>query len=364
MPVCNSGKSASKDESLRACCRPFLRGITAPVKHTIESLVRSSPDRAGLVGFLAGFESDTRGQEFWRRRLAFWWDENPACKDNSPCGWALRADERIVGFLGVVPGEYVHGGNFFPAHAATTWRVNREHRQASLPLFVQWHRLGAEAILLDTTPSEETRRVLERFQYRSQKKLCNHFFPLPGGGRSLKAIGFRALAALNKWFLPREPLKLVTLADKFDVAVNPADAGRLQKRISRDYLRWFCRAPGVSRHFIGCVDGQGMLTSYLILQPDTYGEKPVLSAIDHFTANSDGRELLALIRHVLVQPEKFTAGGRADFLMLNFLEAPPFTSKPPGVFVRENLGKHYYSLPESLTGVSKRCVLAEGDYGC
>lgn len=332
------------------------------MKHSVESLTRTSPDREGLVRFLAAFENEARDAVFWRRRLAFWWDENPAGKDDSPCGWVLRAEGEIVGFLGVIPFEYVLDGKILIAHAATTWRVAREHRNASLPLFVQWHRLGAEAILLDTTPNAETRKVLDRFQYRSQKILQNWFFPLRTGGRGLRAIGFRALAAVNNLFLPDEPLKLVTLDAAFAIAENPADAGRLRRRITREYLRWFGSAPDATRHFLGCVDGQGTLTSYLILQPDHYGKRPVLSAIDHFTARSDGRELRALLRHVLAQPDKFTGHVPADFLMLNFLETPPFAGKPPGVFIRENPGKHYYSLPQALANVSKRCDLVEGDY--
>ena len=334
------------------------------VKHSVTNLTRRASDREALVRFLATFEDEDRSEDYWRRRLAFWWDKNPACKDDSPCGWVLRADEKIVGFLGVIPFEYVYSGKVIPGCAATTWRVAREHRNASLPLFMQWHRLGAEVILLDTTPNEETRRVLERFQYRSQKTLRNYFFPLSGGGAGVKAVGIRALAALNSMFLPREPLKLVMLEEKFEVAANPADATRLYKRLTREYLQWFCGAPDTPRRFIGCGDGQGMLTSYLILQADNYGAKPVLSAVDYFTARSDGRELLALIRHILIQPETLFPNARADFLMLNFLETPPFAGKPPGVFVRENLGKHYYSLPKSLEGVDKRCVLAEGDFGC
>jgi hypothetical protein len=169
------------------------------------------------VRFLAAFENEDRSETFWRRRLAFWWDENPACKNDSPCGWVLRAEGEIVGFLGVISCEYDYNGKILPAHAATTWRVHRAHRNASLPLFAQWHRLGAEAILLDTTPNAETRAVLERFKYRAEKKLKNYFFPLaesPG----LKGIGFSALAALNNFFLPRTMPKPVTLQDDFHIA--------------------------------------------------------------------------------------------------------------------------------------------------
>jgi hypothetical protein len=112
------------------------------------------------------------------------------------------------------------------------------------------------------------------------------------------------------------------------------------------------------------VDAQGALISYLLVQPDKYGEHDVLSVVDHHTMHSGETELLALIRHVITHPERFAGGTKPSILMLNFLGEPVLKMKPPGVFVRENLGKHYYSLPKSIANAPKRCVLAEGDFGC
>ena len=334
------------------------------MKHNIESIANEAPARQELVQFLASFGDENRGQVFWRNRLAFWWDENPFGAPDLPKGWVLRCDGAIVGFLGLIPFEYTCRGQVHRAFAATTWRVAKEHRNASLPMFMKWHQLGSQFILLDTTPNAEVSKILDRFGYRLQNTVSKYFFPLRGAGRGVKDLAQSGLNLLNRLFLSRRPLKIVALKDAFHINQGYAAPDRLEKRISREYLTWYCNSPDVRKEFIGCVDRDGALSAYLTLQPEKYGEQDVLSVIDYFSARSDKDELAALIRHVSVHPESLSLRGNFSFLLVNVLGEVVFVRKPPGVIYRESDAKHYYSLPGQLAGLKKRCVLAEGDYGC
>ncbi len=335
------------------------------MKHSVENITSDAPARQELAGFLANFEDEDRGETFWQQRLAFWWDENPFSSRDLLKGWALRCDGKIVGFLGLIPFEYVHGEKTYRAFAATTWRVEKEHRNASLPMFMKWHALGREFILLDTTANEEVAKILDRFQYSAMKTVRNYFFPLRAA-RGLKGTILRGIGLLNRFSLPQRPLKIVTLAEPFQIEQSRAGAFWLQKKISREYLKWFCSSPHPPKEFIGCVDEAGVLASYIIVQPDKYGAQDVLSVVDYFTTRCDDSELFALLRHVSSRsPRAHMFKGEFSFLMLNVLGMENFLDmKRLGIFYRRNQARHYYSLPKSLDGIAKHCVMAEGDYGC
>ena len=163
------------------------------MKHSVESITSDAPARQELVGFLANFEDENRGEVFWQRRLAFWWDENPFSSRELLKGWVLRCDGKIVGFLGLILSEYIYRDKIYRAFAATTWRVEKEHRNASLPMFMKWHALGREFILLDTTANEEVAKILDRFKYDAEKTVLSHLFPL----RSVSGLKGLALIPLH-----------------------------------------------------------------------------------------------------------------------------------------------------------------------
>ena len=53
-----------------------------------------------IIIFLANFENQKRGEDFWRRRLKFWWEDNPCYNSNFCRGWILVENkENIVGFM-------------------------------------------------------------------------------------------------------------------------------------------------------------------------------------------------------------------------------------------------------------------------
>jgi hypothetical protein len=331
------------------------------MKYAVETITRQTP-RPDLVDFLNRFEGENRGEDFWRRRMTFWWDDNPFQSADLPCGWVARCEGRVVGVLAALHFEYVHRGKIYPALNAGTWRVAKEHRNVSLPMFVGWHRWRDRVILLDTTPNAEVTQLLDRFNYSARKTATNHFIPLPRARAGLAGLAYGAANRLARWTLPRRPQRLVSLKDSFIVRNEWIDFNRLEKRITREYLNWYCQWP--PKEFIGCTDETDALTSYAILEPESYGRHRALSIIDHFTMRPDNREILALVRHLLAHHDGLALKGDFDFLMLNTLEDDFVKQQPLVAIHRQNPGKHHYSLPPELAGVPKRCVIAEGDYGC
>src|SRR3989338_8033751 len=95
---------------------------------TIEVISPSLNLRDELIGFLSHFENETRSEEFWRQRLAYWWEKNPAFDEQLPMGWIIRDKAEIVGFLGSITSLYVYDKKNYPALNMTTWRVAKEQR--------------------------------------------------------------------------------------------------------------------------------------------------------------------------------------------------------------------------------------------
>ena len=46
--------------------------------------------RNKIVEFLTDFEDEQRDRDFWRRRLAFWWEKNPFYSEDLPRGWLAQ----------------------------------------------------------------------------------------------------------------------------------------------------------------------------------------------------------------------------------------------------------------------------------
>ena len=331
------------------------------MKYLIENITRLTP-REDLIHFLANFENEKYGEDYWRRRLKFWWDENPCRSGDLPCGWVARQEGSVVGFLAGIAFDYVYRGQVYPALDASTWRVDANHRNISLPMFMKWHQLRDDHIILDTTPKPKVAKILDQFKYEAQRVLHYHFFPMrqAGGIRGL-ALGLLS-RCLAQRALPQQPLKLVSLKDNFVIRDGWMRFDRLEKLVSREYLDWYCSWP--VKEFLGCVNENNELTSYVIVEPDLYGKYSVLGVIDYFTKRPDNGEILALLRHLLLKPEMLSFKGNFSFLMLKTFEADFFRQKPLGSFCRQNPGKHHYWLPKHLKGVPKRYVAAEGDYGC
>lgn len=329
----------------------------------VEAIARDTVDLDRIAQFLANFGDEPRAEDYWRRRLAFWWHENPFKPDDLPCGWVAWHEGDVVGFLAGLHFEYVFRGERYPAVNAGTWRVLKEHRNISLPMLNNWRRLRDRAILIDTTPNDDVTKVLERFKFASCTTRHNYFIPLPRRCGGPVGLAYGAASRVARWALPSVASRVVTMADAFTVRDECMNPERLEKRISRAYLDWYCSWP--TKRFLGCVDETETLTSYLIVEPAQRGSRMLLQVIDYFTTRPNKGELFGLLRYLGANLEKLSLGQDFQFLVFSEVDAGLETGDKPLVAIhRREPARHYYHVPKQLEGVPKRCVLAEGDYGC
>ena len=119
-----------------------------------------------IIIFLANFENQKRGEDFWRRRLKFWWEDNPCYNSNFCRGWILVENkENIVGFLGNIPLWFLVNGEAKLVNNATTWMVLNEYRSYSILLFQEIIKNSNSTILFDTTPNPKVEKVLNFFNF-------------------------------------------------------------------------------------------------------------------------------------------------------------------------------------------------------
>lgn len=148
-----------------------------------------------LASYLAGFEHEPRGTAFWTDRFDLWWDGNPAFDNTCPRGWVLSDTNRIVGFLGCIPSFFRLHGSETIAYSGTTWRVDKEHRSASLGLLHQLISATRHSVLFNTTSSPNVTRILDVMGFRqiSQDKNARRVYFCNVSGALRVALGDRKL---------------------------------------------------------------------------------------------------------------------------------------------------------------------------
>lgn len=128
----------------------------------------SNTDYDALIEFLSNFEDENRGPKFWRSRLYFWWDQNPAFSDEIERGWILTRNDndKIVGFIGNIPSFFHFQREKIIVYNATTWRVKRKYRNQSLLLLFKSVSYSKNSISFDTTPSDDVVNILKALNYQ------------------------------------------------------------------------------------------------------------------------------------------------------------------------------------------------------
>ncbi|MBL9133132.1 MAG: hypothetical protein JNG86_18120 [Verrucomicrobiaceae bacterium] len=325
----------------------------------IELFQDSPAARAELVPFLREqFQGEGACDEAqWLRRLAFWWDLNPFA-DAHPCrGWLLRDDGRIVGYLGVIPTLYEDGaGNPVPALIATSWAVAESCRHAALPMGMMFQRLGRDLVMVDTTPSPEVQKLLDRWGWVPHKEVRRSLIVRgAAGGMLARVMGFEppCLAAGRR---------IVTDAALVSSVCPARPRSCIQKHITPAYLRWYLQSPMREHHFAGVVDAAGMLTSCLMLTPRKLRGVPMWKVVDWFTTESTHDELHALVTWCMHQtPAK--RGAWWPFVSLLSFPGEDAWNGLPLAYTRDEFLSHYHWLPAALKGTPVRPVMAEGDWG-
>jgi hypothetical protein len=314
------------------------------------------PDTAGsrreLVAFLTQHWKSQQNSG-WERRMGFWWDENPVTKDHSERGHWVHADGHLVGFGGSIPALHTFEGESQAALYATTLCVDESFPKAAALIFLKQRELVEKHIITHATPNPRVQKALLKMGARAETTVTRHFFP----------AGIASLLRGRSWW-PSFPAnkKLVTDPAAVESLIRPYQrAGRIEKWITPEYLRWFCSSPGRTHHFLGVVDGAGVLSSYLLVTPRQVKGLRSWDVLETFTTNDDSEELNALIGMLVKHPE-LLPGGAMVVTAATFPEDTAW-DRTPALLRRTQQVCHFSLMPEALKQVPKHTVMAEGDIG-
>lgn len=323
-------------------------------------LFHDSPSaRAELAVFLKTqfLGEDACDEPQWLQRFAYWWDENPFAQAHPCRGWCLRDGDQIVGYLGTIPTLYEDtAGRPIPALIATSWAVAEGHRHAALPMGLMLQRQGRDLLLVDTTPSPEVQALLSRWGWTARMQVR----------RSLVVRGISAAmfaGVMNTNLTKLEPGWEVTTDVRRVRHICPGHSkGCVQKHITPEYLRWYVASPMRQHHFVGIVDQDGMLSSYLILIAKPIRGVPTWKVMDWFSTGATNQELRVLIGWLMDHSPGEHGNWWPFISLVAFLPDDPWQGLPQ-IYERDERISHFCWLPPSLKGQPLRQVMAEGDWG-
>ncbi|WP_346332196.1 hypothetical protein [Prosthecobacter sp. SYSU 5D2] len=272
-------------------------------------------------------------------------------------GWVLRHENGLAGFLGIIPADYASQGERMPALIATSWVIAPEHRNAAVPMAMHLQRLAKTYLLLDTTPSAEVQAIITRVGWHGELKARRVLVPMGLAGRALARVKGRP------W--PRLPAGRRITTDVHEVkrlvrAWQWED--RLEKWITPEGLRWYGASPSRQHQFVGVVDAEGTLSSYLWLTPKSRQGLTWWSLLEAFSTEADDGELEAMVG-ALVRKKITLPGPPAVLLSLMSFPQDSRWADVPGVKKDEVDVCHFHLSPPSMKRMVKHTVMAEGDYG-
>lgn len=352
-----------------------------------ESMLVQQDDYPALVAFLASFSGEDRPLEFWRDRIAHWWDNNPAFTENVDRGWVLRDGDSIVGFLGNVPTLFQTGDAVVTAYNATTWRVMPEHQRQSLELFFKMLTGARNTLVFDTTPSERAVEIIEalRFSLLPAVRQGRSFaFTSPGTlVRSVPVGRWIPMAVLRPAGkvlinLPRLRLKRNRNLDELNVMrLDHADSSfdelwtRTRNTVSNtnartsDYVNWYCfSGKYFQKELFGCFRG-GHLVGYLIAQNHQDHRFKPLKCLDLWTDSGDS----SIAKALLLEAARFAGSHDCGFVALpHFSEGTRLVCDEIGMWHQRSFTAREYmkagaAFPGSVTESDSYFVWAQGDYG-
>ena len=319
----------------------------------IEDYQDTPQARAELIPWLVATEPSPLNAETWGKRLAHWWDQNPFASLRDERGWVLRHESRIVGFMALIPACYAVNGRPVAALIASSWRIDEAHRNASLPMLMKLRRLAADSLIADTTPTPEVQALLQRGGWTGLTDIQRRFVPLGWAAKVLPHCSWPVLPPGHR--ITRDPAEVQC------VAASCMSATSVEKWITPEYLRWFAAALMRRHEFIGVIDSAGCLSSYLFVTPKSARGIPAWMEIDHFTTTGTYEELHALVGALVRQPGLL--GSTRRILSLSSFAGDSTWDDAPAWLQRQERVCHYFAIPSALKPLSKRTVLAEGDWG-
>jgi len=333
----------------------------------IQEVRGTDEEQEEIAAFLAGFvqrgglerpRPGDRDESVWARRLRWWWNENPMCGEDDPRGFMLRAeDETVVGFSGFIPVDYAVDGEIVPTLIATTFFVEESHRDSVMGVLMKIRALGRTHQIIDGSPSEKMRELLDRIGFSRRPERFQYFFPLRrlGGGLS------RALLQRFGWSFPvdRAPAEgayIATSPDEVETIPELRD-GKLRRRLTIESLSWSTSVGSEPRDFFGLCDAEGTLRAYAI---GIYKEKTGLTAcllMDFADLSGDGSAWPELLYRLIQAPDESGLAPGTSLLAWSVLEDE---DRPSASGLRRDSILHF-SLPSSLTDCPRASVPFESD---
>jgi hypothetical protein len=253
------------------------------------------------------------------------WVDNPALvpETHLPVGWVLEAEQRIVGFLGSVPTQFVLGDQRVLAVSAHAMVIEPEYRRSNRlriaePLF----SLAGVDLVLNTSANPGSGRIFQAFQAARvpspEYDRCLMWVLQPavflrsylrrrGASRRLAAVLGQCAAGLlaaDSVVNRRRPLRpggasefavreINEIGDEFDglwTREKAREPMRLMSVRTAETLRWhFRQTPGVPRSNAICCYRAGRLAGYAILMRQDSPEFGLsrIRVADLFAENDD-----------------------------------------------------------------------------
>ncbi|MCX6848293.1 MAG: hypothetical protein NTY98_05185 [Verrucomicrobia bacterium] len=329
---------------------------------TLDTLHDDVPDplRHEIAAFLETAEGSPYPADSWLRRMQHWWTTNPALDAHPLRGWVQRDDHRrVIGFMAAIPSWSSWQGRRIPMICPASWRVAQEHRGTSVQMLLKLRELKRTVGMVDSTPGPIVRPLLEKIGFSSLEAGTGHVFMT---GRLLGPLAALA-GGIRGGYPPLQPQRRLV----FDVAEVAAierpfmRADRVEKWIDLDYLRWTQNAPCLRPRFIGVVDQQGTLSSYLMLQEHELKGRPAWLVVDWFTTSEVMNEVLAALGQICFRPALL--GDTRRFIEIMALGPTSAWREAPALVRVNRPSKLYFSLPPALQNAERRSVLLDGDYG-
>lgn len=335
--------------------------------YQITAVSGSVEERREVAAFLAAFVRDGElllprpGDDdpaVWRRRMGWWWDDNPHCREESPRGFLLSHDEAgLVGFSGLIPFTYEAAGETIPTLVTTTLFVRERHRSAVMGLISRQRELGRSYQIIDGSPSPEMRRILGKLGYLSAGDRAQFLFPTRRFGGAVARLALIA----SDW-----SVALPTSAEVADcrLVTDPGewsdphqDRDDVIRRVSdRATLIWLARSGSESRSFFGLVDTDGApLARALGVYKQRAGVKSCL-LLDYADFHPGGAGLLMLVKKLLIDPAAGLDPATALIVLSRFGK-----DTYHGVSGRRADSILHYHLPEPWRHHPRACLPVEGD---
>lgn len=294
-----------------------------------------------------------QGDNAWEQRMRFWWDANPAARGNHERGRWVHADGRVVGYGGSIPAMYAWQGQPHHANDATTLCVDEAVPKGAALVFLKQRETSKDHMIVHATPNPRVQAALLKIGARAETAVTRHYLP----------AGTASWLHGRCWWpaLPKDK-RLVTDPAAVTSLVRPFQkAERIEKWVTPEYLRWFCHSPRRTHHFIGVVNAEGVLSSYLLVTPRRIKGLPSWDVLETFTTDEDDTELHSLIGRLVKQPE-LLPGGAAVVTGAAF-PGDSVWDRTPAILRRNQHVCHFFLMPEALRHAPKHTVMAEGDIG-